>query len=203
MQLSRSQPVRSSKHLQVNWAPPAVTSWVTMATLTPPQSGAELTCLAPYISQHSLLSVHWILPSQAHSFLFCFLNKTDEITRIKIESPGIAEHRHLCWLMIPMKMFTAGWLKAAPHENHHFAACVGWSENNTQNPPCTMPCTIAWSSPVARCQSHHYLNCLENKVSLPLSFVSSDLEYTDNGQVGQCLSSDSLRVTLPHRLVWL
>lgn len=36
---------RSSRHLHVNRAPPAVTSRVTMATLTPPRSGAELTCL--------------------------------------------------------------------------------------------------------------------------------------------------------------
>lgn len=57
-----------------------------------------------------------------------------------------------------------------------FAACVGWSENNTQNPSCTMLHTIAWSSPVARCQPHHYLNCLGHKVSVPLPFVSFDPE---------------------------
>lgn len=55
--------------------PPAVTSWITMATLTPPQSGAELTCLATYISQHSLLPSHWILTSQSHRFCFLKINR--------------------------------------------------------------------------------------------------------------------------------
>lgn len=58
-------------------------------------------------------------------------------------------------------------------------------KSSTQNASCTMPCTFAWSSPAAWCQSHHYLSCFGYKASLPLPFVSPDPEQTDNDQVSQ------------------
>lgn len=67
-QSALTEPVRSSRHLQVNWAPQAVTSWVTMATLTPPQSGSELTCLTTYISKQTLLAPCVIKRAEAHTF---------------------------------------------------------------------------------------------------------------------------------------
>lgn len=79
------------------------------------------------------------------------------------------------------------------------AGCVGWSENSTQNPSCTMPRTTAWSSPVAPCQFHHYLDCFGYKASSLLPFVSSDPEQTNKTMTrwAKCPSSDSLCAALP------
>lgn len=58
------------------------------------------------------------------------------------------------------------------------AGCVGWFK-------ILVAQCLAWSSPVARCHSHHYLDCFGHKDSLPLPCISSDPEQTNRQWPGE------------------